>query len=213
MPPDNQTPFQPNQPTPTVSPDYGFIMEPAKPPRGGLLNNSSMAVRIAVILGGLLLLLVLFVIFKNLLSSKPKLDSYVTVAQDQQELIHLSTNSAQQQDLSTNNQNLASTAQLSLSSGQAQVVKYLANNGLKAPAKTLGLKVSKSLDQQLVSAEAAGTYNQTFQSIMKNQLNTYMNDMKLAYNQNKGKKGRALLNNQYTQATLLLQQASTPANQ
>lgn len=222
LPPDqpSQNPVQPNTSSP--NPDfsqpqgqpYDFIMNPQKPPKKSFFGGStSPLIRVAIILVSILLLLLLLIILKNALAGKPKLDSYVTVAQDQQELIHLATNASQQQDLSTNNHNLAATAQLSLASGQSQVLKYLSSNRFKVSAKTLALKVSANTDQQLASAEAAGTYNQTFQSIMQSQLNSYANDMKLAYQQNSGKNGRALLNNQYNQAVLLLQQTNVPANQ
>src|SRR5579884_2289586 len=133
MPPDQM----PSQPSPQPQ-SYDFILNPQKPPRRPLFSGSaSLPVRIAIVVGGLLILLIIFTIFKNLLAGKPKLDSMVTVAQDQQEMIHLSANNNQLQNLSTASQDLAATAQLSLNSAQDQLITYMQNNHFKVSAKVL----------------------------------------------------------------------------
>ena len=190
---------------------YDFIVNPDKPPKTPLLTGgSSLAVRVAVVSGGLLVLLIAFIVLKGIIAGSPKLDSMLTVAQDQQELIHLTTNTGQQQNLSTANQNLAATAQLSLNSAQDQLVNYMTKNGFKVKPKVLTQKVSTSIDTQLTNAATAGTYDQTFQDTIKSQLNTYTDDLKQAYGQISGKNGRALLSSDYNQAQLLLSQTNVP---
>jgi hypothetical protein len=132
------------------------------------------------------------------------------VAQDQHELIHLATNASQQQGITTTDQNFAATAQLSLTSAQSVTVKYLVANGNKISLKVLSLKVSTATDAQLTAAAAATTYDQTFQAIMKAKLTTYVSSLQQTYKQTTGKNGRALLNNDYNQAQLLLTQLNAP---
>jgi hypothetical protein len=130
------------------------------------------------------------------------------VAQDQQELVHLLT--PQQENLTASladdTKNFAATAKVTLASSQSQVIQYLTSNGQKVDAKKLGLKINPQTDEQLTTAAAAGTYDETFREIMKSELNTYMNDMSAVYKEATGKKGRALLSDQYNQAQLLLKQ-------
>lgn len=213
MPPDSTTP--PNTPHPA---SYDFIMNPQQAPKQPKLKlpgagPTGLLARVALVGGGLIVLVILFSVIKGLIIKGPDFSGYVTVAEDQQELIHLVSNSASnssQQNLDTNNQNLAATAQLSLASNQAQVLKYLSENHHKVSSKTLGLRLNTALDTQLTNAQTAGTYDQTFQSIMQSQLNGYMNDLKHTFQTSTGKKGRAMLSSQYNQAVLLLNQASVP---
>jgi len=190
------------------------MMNPNQPankislPSGNFLHN-----RIVLVAGGLFVLLIVIVIFKSLLGGGFDFTPYITVGQDQQELIHLSTAAGLlQTGISTTNQNFAATTQLSVSSAQGTLITYLKNNGQKVSSKTLALRTSLSLDNQLVAATAAATYDQTFQQIMQNQLNTYMHDLQQAYRQTKGVNGHALLNSDYNQAQLLLTQLNQPAD-
>ena len=189
-------------------------MEPQKPSRGSLLPNlpgaGSLAIKAAYIAGGLLVLVVIFIIIKGLLGGS-NLTTFVSAVQDQQEMLHLISNTTQQPNLTVTTQNFAATAQLSLSSVQAADIQYLANNGSKVSVKTLNLKVNLTTDTQLTNAVAAGNYDQTFQSIMNSKLATYINDLKVAYKQAPGPGGRALLNNDYKQANLLITQLNSTA--
>lgn len=213
MPPQNPSP----------QPDYGFIMEPPKPARRGLnlpgFNpGGSMLIRGAIALGGLLVLLIIFLIIKSLLSGGGNTQALITVGQDQQQMIHIITNGpgqaaqqAAQTALSPADQNFAATAQASLTSARHQLTEYMAKNGKKVSLKTLSAKLNPSIDQQLTSAAANTTYETTFKSIMSNQLKKYESDLRTAYNQTKGPKGRALLNQDYQGAQLLLDQLNSPA--
>jgi hypothetical protein len=212
--PDNANqPSQPSQPAP-VQP-YDFIMNPqpaATTGSGGLPGSNSMLKRLAVVGGLLVVLLIAFTVIKGVLSGGSALPAYVSLAQEQQELIHLTDNVAQVPGISTDNKNFAATANLSLSSSQSGLLAYLQTNHQKVDAKLLNLKISKTTDDQLTTAEAATTYNQTFQEIMKTKMTDYVSHLQSTYNQSTGKKGRALLNDNYGQAQLLLtqlKQAST----
>lgn len=212
MPPD-----YPQQTPPSHPASYDFIMNPAAPPKKPLLpSGSNLAVRIGLVAGGLLVLLILFSIVKSLVVQSPDLTGFVVIAQDQQELIHLVSNTASngQSGLSSNNKNLAATAQLSLSSNQSRVLQYLAANHKKVRSKDLNLKLSSTLDNQLANAQTAGTYDSTFQSIIASQLKTYISDLSSTYRSSSAKqqKGRALLKSLYAQASLLQNQVGSTGN-
>jgi hypothetical protein len=202
------------QPSAAAGPsqEYNFITNPEKPAkRAWLPGGNSLPQRALLAAGGLLVLVIIFVIAKSLLGGGgSNLTPFVGVAQDQQELIHLATNASQQTNLIVNNKNFVATAQLSLTSSQAAIGKYLSVNGQKVNLKTLNLKLSASLDTQLTNAAAATTYDQTFQEITKAKLTAYLSDLRQAYKQTKGKNGRALLNDSYNQAQLLLTQLNAP---
>lgn len=225
--------FQPGPPpsgpqenyTPNAVPDqnrtapdqpYNFITNPEPPARQPLMSRfpggNSIIARVGLVGGGLLVLFIIFSILRGLLGGSPTLTSFITIAQDQQELIHLATNANLQQDLSTSNKNLAATMQLSLSSSQANLIKYFVANHKKINDKQLNLKVSKATDDQLTAAAAATTYNQTFQEIVQTKLTAYSKDLQQTYKQAKSKKGRALLKDGYNQAQLFQVQLTQATN-
>jgi len=205
---DGQPPQE--QPNSNFSPEqaYDFINDPAPSPsrRSMFLSNSSLPARIAIFGGALVVVLILFVVIKGFFGGGSATPGYVTVAQDQQELLHLIKSTESQQDLSTANSNFVATASLSLGTSQTDLITYLSKNGKKVKTKELDFKISKSTDAQLASSVAAANYNQTFKEIMKTKLNAYMRDLQQTYQESTGENGRALLSNQYDQAKLLLVQ-------
>lgn len=211
------------QPEQTVSPqnvpstpDYGFIMEPPKPPRkslgmSGLGGSNSMPFRIAMVLGGLLVLIIIFAIAKSLFSGGSNTQALTSVAQQQQSMIHILTNSSgNQQALSANDLNFAATANVTLTSAQHDVIHYMAINGKKVKTMTLNLKISPTIDQQLTTAASDNTYDSTFKQVMQGQLNSYEQALNTAYKQTTGPKGRAMLKEQFQGAQLLLTQLNSP---
>ena len=216
-PPSSTPVAQPNQPPVSspgpYDPGYAFIMNPSQPPKRRVALPSvpglgPLATKVLIGLAGLVLVLIIFSVTKSALSGSGNVPALTAVAQDQQELAHLSTNAALQTDISTTNQTFAATASLSLASAEAQLISYLSLNGHKLAAKQLSLKVSVSTDSSLTAAESTGNFNQTFVSIMQSKLGTYMSDLNTAYKLTKGAKGRALLVSDYKQAQLLLSQLS-----
>jgi len=216
LPPD-QYQGQPAAPSPE-SPDqsYAFITSPPKPPRQPLLSRlpggGSLIGRIGVAAGAIVVVIIVIVILRGIFGgTSANATALISVAQDQQELIHLVTTANQQSLLSTN-QNFSATLQLSVASSQGKLIAYLTAGNQKIKAQQLNLKVSADTDNQLAAAATAGTYNQTFQQIMQGQLNTYATDLQKAYKLDKGKNGRAILLDSYQQVQLLAVQLATPSN-
>lgn len=231
------TPAQVPQPAPTYNTppnytdsgaqpqhDYSFLTEaaPALPNKKGLSMGlgsgvSSLAGKLIVAGVGLFVLLVAFAIFKSLMSSGPSFSTtaLMSVAQDQQELIHLTTNLQQTTQGVTMAPTTTSsfiTVELTMTDAQKKLIQYLQTNKYKVNVKLLNAKVSTSVDTEITSAIGSGTIDQTYMSVMQTQLNTYCNDLKAAYAGDHGAKGRALLSADYDGAQLLLQQLNSPAS-
>lgn len=201
------TPDSLSPPAPTDS--YDFIMHPQDSPKQRWPRLESWPQRAAVIGGAVIVLWIILTILKSLLSSGFDVKPFLAVAQDQQAIIYVASyvsTQQQNQGLSANSQSFAATVQLSVSSAQAALVGDLLKGGHKLSSKQLNLKLSPSIQTQLTSAAAAGTYDQAFQSLMKTELNAYSADLVKAYGQYKDQKSRSLLNNYYNQAKLLLTQ-------
>lgn len=192
-------------------PTYDFIMNPDQPapPKVQLPGGGSLLSRILVISGVLVVLLVGFNVLKGVISDggfDPK--PFINVAQDQQALIHLTAAVAGQQNLqlSPATQNFIVTAQLSLTSSRSAMANYLTTNGQKIDLKLLSLRISTAADEELAAAASAGTYERTLQTVMKEKITKYTQDLQQTYKQAKGEKGKALLSKDYDQAELLLLQ-------
>ena len=212
--PSQPTTLQPgssyDQPTPSSSQsDLDFIMNPQQPPKSpGLFSfgGSSLPKRILLAVGGMFLLLILFVVVKGVVGGNGgSATALVTVAKDQQELIHLATGATQNATTDVT-KNFSATALISLQSEQNQLVSYLKTNGHKVAGKELSLKISKATDAQLAAAKSASTFDETYKSIMQEKLKAYQTDIQKAYNQTTGTKGRALLTDDIKAANLLLEQ-------
>lgn len=217
--PPTQT-IQPSAPPAPDSPDaaYNFITDSAPPPRRSLSDilpgGNSMGMRIGLVAACFFILLIVVLIFKSILgaSGNAATQALMGVIQDQQELIHLSSSAFKEPTLTAGNKNLTSTVQVTVGSSQSQIIGYLARNGKKVQVKELNLKVSSSIDSQLTDAATANTYNQTFQQIIKSQLDTYGSDLQKAYKQIKGKEGRTLLTDSFNQIKLFETQLESPSS-
>lgn len=215
--PNDQSLFQAEQPPQGPNhPAYDFILNPGQPPprRSWLPAGASAATRALIVAGIVGVLLIGFAVLRNILSSKPGVDSFISIAQDQQELIHLVGNASGQDDLSSENQNFVATAGLSLDSSQGDLIEFLGKNHQKLDLKSLNLKINRTTDEQLAFAATSGTYNSTFQEVMTARLHLYVHDLEQAFSTSKSQAGRALLSDDYKQAKLLLKQlsAANPAN-
>lgn len=199
-------------------PQYDFIMNPQQTPpdkRRPAFGGAPPALKLLYISGGALLLLIVLVAAKTFLSSPGNFDHYVSLAQDQAAMVHITTAANTQDDLSVQNKYFAATAQLSLTSSQSEILRYLKQNKLKVDSEQLAQKIDKSADKQLVDAAAAATYDQTFREIMLTKLNDHIGRLEAALEQAAGPTGSSLLQKQLDQARLLrsqLGQADTALN-
>lgn len=189
------------------APDYGFILEPDVKPRSAWslpsfpgLGSFSLVVYGLV---ALIALVILFNVISGLLKGPSAEPQLMAVAADQQELAHIATDSGQFPDISGSYLDYAATLKLVAASNQAQLFNYMTLNKLKIDNKLLMSKVSAATDNELKSAEAAGTFNQAFGQVNESLLNSYKSDLGLAFKAIKGPKGQALLRSDYAQASKL----------
>lgn len=206
--------MQPQGPYSQIHPtEYEFITNPSSPQKTrGLGGPNSLVMRIAVVAGGLTILLIAFVILKGVLSGGSVFPSYVSLLQDQDEIVHLATNAAQEKSLSQDNMNFSLNAQLSMTSAEHQFAAYLKTNGQKVSTKQVALKESPLIDKQLTDASAASNYNAVYTEIMKTKLANYQASLTQTYKKTKGAKGKALLSQQFDASKLLLQQLGVTQN-
>ena len=145
-----------------------------------------------------------------MLGSSFKSAPFVSVIQEQQELIHLATNAEQatstQTTLTAAYQNFVATTDLTVTSAQTQVLQYLLINHQKIKSIDLDAKVSSGLDAELTTSAANGTYTSTLDQIMSTQLSTYQAILQAAYSATSGAKGHALLKSDFDQASLLIKE-------
>jgi hypothetical protein len=202
MPPQNQQ----NQNVPNNQGQYDFFMAPGQAARPKLSGPTSMKSRIIIVVSGLVLLVIIASVISAVLNSGPKAtDLQTSVAQDQQEIIRLTTagiNTAS----SAQTKNFAITTQFTITSEQQQLVAYLAQGKVKVGPKQLALKQSSKADQELATALAAGVYDQSFTEVMTADFTTYVNDLNTAFKKTKGPNGRKLIQQDYTSAQVLIKQ-------
>ena len=202
-------PQQPNYgPGPSGGSPYDFIVNPSAPPsRSRLPGGNSVVTRSLLVLGGVLVLLVIFIIGKNLLlvdsTNTPLL---TTAVSQQQELIHLSGKAVLEPTIDPTTKNFALTTQLTLTSQQQQLLTYLNGQGHKIAPKQLASRVSLATDQQLTAAATDSTYDATFRQIMQTDLTAYKQTLEQAFSKTSGAVGQALINKDHESAQLLLQQ-------
>jgi hypothetical protein len=193
---------------PTVTPDYNFIVNPTVAKKTGpkLPSTGSMIGRTAIVLILILVVLMAFVVIKSLVSKPSSATGLVSIAQDQQAIVHVATAAATQTGISTTTLNSAVTAQASVASDQAALLDYLGKHSVKVKTAELSARVSAATDTQLTNAVSAGIYDSTYKSVMQNLLNVYSADLSKAYTQTTGTIAKGLLKNDYNSAQLLIKQ-------
>jgi hypothetical protein len=192
---------------------YDFITNPPSPPKTSFLDvfhETSLPKLLGILGGGFVVCLLLIVILHSFLSTSFDLSPFLSVLQDQQELIHLTSevvqNPSEQAALPPTYNNFIATTQATVTSSQNQLINYLLLNKQKINPKDISLKELTTTDSQLLAAVTSNTFPSTFQSIMTTELNTYRADIRFAYNQTTGKNGHIELLNEYKQTGLLLKQ-------
>lgn len=190
---------------------YDFILNPPQKPKQPLLpGGNNKIVRAGVILGGILVLFVLFSFVKGIVTSNPSAEYLTAVVQDQQVIIQMTTQAKLVRSLNETNTNFVATANPSVKTSQSDMIAYLAKAGTKLKDKKLAERISPETSKELLASAETNTYNETFKASMTEVMKTYSKDLAAAYPKVKGPNGRKLLNDTYTQAQLLLVQLGGP---
>lgn len=201
--------MDPNQPYPG-SPQgnpYEFILNPAKPPRPkrfGFGNN--MAVTIAMIVGGALLIMILLTIVTNLLTpEKVGEKELLGLAQSQTELARISEEAVGDSTQQVT-KNLATTVQYTMLTQQQQTIKVLGSIGVEVDEEVLALKQNGDTDQRFKNAQSTSTFDATYTAIIEKELNNYAGTLKHLTTQNMSQQERSRVSDYYKQTQQLISQ-------
>lgn len=202
--------MQPQQPYGVQSDpsQFAFITDPQQSKRKA--GSGSTKQRVIVVAAGAVVLLIVGVVLMNLIKGSNKsLPALISVLQEQEALIHMTTDTPVQSGISATTNASAETIHLSVTSQKAELVTYFKNNGLKVNVKQLSARINSEQDASLTTAVGAGTYDSVYRSIMTTRLKTYEQLLKEAYAKTTGPKGRTLLTDDYNAALLLERQLTS----
>ena len=201
---------------PAIAPEsYDFIVNPEKPRKTMVALPSGLKQRILFIAVAVVVLIIIISLVSSLLKPKNNtLPALLAVADQQQELIHLSdpANMNNTQNISGDTANTINTINQSVTSAQGQLLTYLAKNGTKLKTGQVAGANEVSIDATLSTAASGGNYEATLLSTLQTQLSSYGVSLKSAYTLEKGPKGQALLTSDYKQQQLLLTALSVNGN-
>jgi len=187
--------------------EYDFIMNPGSgnlpKKKGGLLGSGSTPTLILAIIGGVILVVVLFVLYSMYGGQPDNKLQLIKVAQQQQELIRISKIGVKE-STGTQSRNLAMTTQLSLTSDQAPLLASLKKQKVKIGSKQLaGLKSTKT-DQMLETAKNNNRFDEEFMEYIQEQLVEYQKNLETAYKETVNKSLKETLKFQYENASVII---------
>lgn len=194
-----------SQEQPTAN--YDFILSGGQKPRGrlSLPGGSSRTGRIIIFGAGLVLLLVISIMFFSLLSSSSRAntDKLISITQQQQEIIRVSTIGIEKARSSAT-RNLAVTTELSMVSAQKKMLDLLKKRGHKVGLKQLALKQKASTTSALEEAALNNSFDETFTKLINDELTEYRTSVRATYNTSSSKTEKALLDEAFQGAGTLL---------
>lgn len=210
MPP-QQTVFTPGQaPTPANNGQFDFIVNANHGGGSSFFSaNAPLKTRILIVAGGAAVLLTLALVLVAVISRAGSINSadLVNVAQRQAELARISQTPVTSADAQLT-RNFAATTMLSLVSEQQTIIHFLAQNGTAVSTQVLQARKDAQTDTALKDAQTNGSYDQTYLSITKTQLQAYSQALKQAFQSASTIDEKFMLQDAYSQAQLLLAQSS-----
>jgi hypothetical protein len=198
---------QPGTTAPGNANNYDFILNPTQPKKGAGLGfgKDPFITKIIFLVGGaVLLMIVIGVIISLAFGGKTNVDTFVAIAQRQQEIVRVSalSDSAVSQQI----KNAAISTEVTIASQQNKTVAYLTAHKRPIAAQELALKKDATVDAKLNQAKETSTFDATFTVVMRAELTTYAQQLKDAYNGKSNRTQRELVGLQYKDVQLLLKQ-------
>jgi len=202
----------PQQPTPqppanqTPNGQYDFIMNPEKPSRPKMsLDGTTQKLIVGVAILAVVVI-VLAVVMSLMRGGNANADLMTSVAQQQQEIIRVSqlqADAVSDQDT----KNFVINTLLSMQSDQQTYLDLLASNGVKVSDKQLALGQNSATDTTLENAVASNSLNDAIAAELRRELQQYQGSVQQLYSVTSGQNGRAVLQNLYDNAGLLIEQS------
>lgn len=177
-------------------------------PGGGKPSKSLDSKKLLFLGGAGLILVILIVVIASLLSSggDSGTKQMVGLAQRQQEIARVADTGYT--DISGQSvRNFTMASKLTMQSDETLLTNYLKQNGVKVSPKELARGANSSSDAAIENAKATGSVDDTVQKLLTEQLESYRATIQQIYGNSQNANTMALLNQLYTNADLLLQQA------
>lgn len=163
------------------------------------------------IIVGLIGAIVLIILISTLLGNNTSAGGLITIAQEQNELIRVSTEATGNASLQ-GTQNLIANIELSITTEQQDLLAYLKSIGKEPSQSTLALTKNSATDSALTTAQTNGNYDSTFMTIIRGELRAYSIALKQTFASTTNTAQRQLINNDYKAANILIAEANSTSN-
>ncbi len=183
---------------------YDFILQ-GQQPKKSWLNTNSMAVRIGLVAGGLLVLLIVIVMAVSLLtgSSRANTEAITRLARQQQSIIAIA-NETSKSARAASLRAFAATAERTVTTDQSATLAFLAKNGRELKPASLQAGVSEEITTSLETAKQNNTFDEVADQLLKDHLRVYQTSLKSAYDTTTHTEARQMLSRHFEHASLLL---------
>ncbi len=152
---------------------------------------------LVVAAGAFILIMLAFIVIGLLGSSGGSLkQDYLTLAQEQAELIRVSTDGIQK-SRGGDAKNLAVNVNYSVLSQQPAVLALAKKSGVKVDAKTLALAKNANTDKTLAQADQTNQFDEVFTKTMQTLLGQYRQNLQKIYKQTTSNTAKATLTKDY----------------
>jgi len=174
----------------------------------GLGGGLSFGKQIGLFAGVAAVIIAGLAITMSALGPKSSTPALISIAQRQQEIIRVSTEATKQ--VSTQNtSNFVANTNATMQSSQTAVIAYLADHGTKLKAKQLALDMNPKTDTLLDNAASANTYDTAVTQELTAEIESYQSLLKTTYDTTTSKSTKKLLEQNFTAAAALLEQAKS----
>jgi hypothetical protein len=187
---------------PVVSTPYDFIMNSSTPAVKIQKKHLPKVGAIVGIAAGLVIIVFAILSFANRSTATPIL---LSIAQQQTEISRVAQLNLSKLDDSSV-KNFSINTSLTLTSSQAEYLKFLAAHKSALDEKLLTAGMNKKTDTALEAAASNGTLNSATRTVLIDELTTYQRSLTTAYNETQSKTARAEYKALFEEAALLIEQ-------
>jgi flagellar basal body-associated protein FliL len=187
---------------------YEFITSPQQP--GRRIGFGQTPAQRAIIVGvGVLVLIIIALVLSSLFSSasNAQKDRLIELAQTQTEIVRVAA-IADKQSADIDTRASAVTARFAVETDLQETNQMLEARGTELNSKILSLKENEKTDSLLEEAFANNRFDETFNSVLEQQLEDYQSLVQAAYSS--GSSGeKAILQQNYEDISLLLERLAS----
>lgn len=186
---------------------YDFILNPEQPKSSeGIFGpDSSKATKIALVIVGAILLIILIAVFMNLLTrgSKQATNRLLGIAQEQAEISRVAAIGIKNARTDPT-QGYANSVKLTIDTSQQDILALLRKRGVKVEAKILNKKQNQKTDKQLEDARLTNRFDDVFSQIIHSQVASYRSHLEAAYKDTTSTSEKDTLKRNIASADILL---------